>query len=137
MHIARDGKQTNSKINQLFSFNGLDRVEVDEAVAGDIVALAGIDAHIGDTIADALLPEAMLATKIEEPTVRMTFSVNNSPFAGREGTHVTSRKIRDRLYAELERDVALRVEDTDSPEAFGGQWARRAAPDDLDRDHAP
>ena len=119
VHIARDGKQTNSKINQLFSFNGLDRVEVDEAVAGDIVALVGIDAHIGDTIADALLPEAMLATKIEEPTVRMTFSVNNSPFAGREGTHVTSRKIRDRLYAELERDVALRVEDTDSPEAFG------------------
>lgn len=118
VHIARDGKQTPAKINQLFTFRGLERQEVEEAPAGDIVALAGIDAHIGDTIADANAPEALPTIKVEEPTVRMTFAVNNSPFAGREGTHVTSRKLRDRLYAELERDVALRVEDTDSADAF-------------------
>ncbi|MBC8161090.1 MAG: translational GTPase TypA, partial [Roseiflexaceae bacterium] len=116
--IARDGSQTPSKVNQLFLFNGLDRYEVEEAHAGDIVALAGVDAHIGDTIADALQPEALPTIKVEEPTVRMTFAINNSPFAGREGTHVTSRKLRERLYLELDRDVALRVEDTDTAEAF-------------------
>ncbi len=116
--IARDGVQNPAKINQLFLFNGLDKYEVDEAHAGDIVALVGVDAHIGDTIADALAPEALPTIKVEDPTVRMTFAVNNSPFAGREGTHVTSRKLRDRLYLELDRDVALRVDDTDSADAF-------------------
>jgi GTP-binding protein len=119
IRMARDGTQVPAKINQLFVFRGLDRAEVEEASAGDIIAVAGItDASIGDTIADALEPEALPTIAVEEPTVRMTFSVNNSPFAGREGTHVTSRKLRERLYAELERDVALRVADTDLPDAL-------------------
>ena len=119
MRIDRNGAMTPAKINLLFVFSGLDRREVDEAEAGDIIAIAGIgEASIGDTIADATYPEQLTPIAIEEPTVRMTFSVNNSPFAGREGTHVTSRKLRERLYLETERDVALRVADTEAPDAF-------------------
>jgi GTP-binding protein len=92
-------------------------VEIVEA--GDIVALAGItDAGIGETIADAENPEALPVISVEEPTVRMTFGVNTSPFAGRDGTYVTSRKLRERLFFEAERDVALRVDDTDSADTF-------------------
>ena len=117
--IAHDASITPAKVNQLFVFSGLDRREVDEAEAGDIIALAGIgEAAIGDTIADAQQPEQLPVIAVEEPTVRMTFSVNTSPFAGRDGTYVTSRKLRERLYQELERDVALRVSDTDAPDAF-------------------
>ncbi|HVG00564.1 MAG TPA: translational GTPase TypA, partial [Chloroflexia bacterium] len=87
--------------------------------AGDIVALAGIpNVNIGDTIADAADPRPLPPIRVEEPTVRMTFGVNTSPFAGREGTYVTSRKLRERLYNELDRDVALRVEDTDTADTF-------------------
>ncbi len=119
MHIDRTGAMKPAKINQLFVFQGLDRTEVEQADAGDIIALAGIpEAGIGDTIADAEFPEALPTIAVEEPTVRMSFSINNSPFAGREGTHVTSRKLRERLYTELERDVALRVADTDTNDAF-------------------
>ena len=118
-HIDRGGTPKPAKISQLFVFQGLDRIEVEHAEAGDIIAIAGIgDAGIGDTIADAEQPEALPTIAVEEPTVRMTFTINNSPFAGREGTHVTSRKLRERLYAELERDVALRVADTDTNDAF-------------------
>jgi GTP-binding protein len=118
-HIDRHGTTKPAKINQLYVFQGLDRIEVDHAEAGDIIAISGIgDAGIGDTIADAEFPEALTPIAIEEPTVRMTFSINNSPLAGREGTHVTSRKLRERLYTELEHDVALRVEDTDTNDAF-------------------
>jgi GTP-binding protein len=118
-HIDRNGTIKPAKINQLFVFQGLERIEVERADAGDIIAIAGIgEAGIGDTIADATTPEALPTIAVEEPTVRMTFSVNNSPFAGREGTHVTSRRLRERLYTELERDVALRVADTDTPDAF-------------------
>src|SRR3954453_17224188 len=107
------------KVPQLFPFQGLARQEVDEVAAGDIVALAGIpDVNIGDTIADAADPRPLPPIRVEEPTLQMTFSVNNSPFAGREGTFVTSRKLRDRLFGELERDVALRVADTDSAETL-------------------
>jgi len=117
--IAHDGAVTPAKVSQLFVFSGLERREVEEVSAGDIIAVAGIgDAGIGDTIADASRPEQLPPIAVEEPTVRMTFSVNNSPFAGREGTHVTSRKLRERLYQETERDVALRVEDTNAPDAF-------------------
>ena len=116
--IAHDGEITASKVNQLFSFSGLDRREAEKVAAGDIIAVAGIDATIGDTIADAQQPEQLPVIAVEEPTVRMTFSINNSPFAGREGTYVTSRKLRERLYQEIERDVALRVADTDTPEAL-------------------
>ncbi|GAB4206974.1 MAG: translational GTPase TypA [Roseiflexaceae bacterium] len=119
VRIGRDGGVTPAKVNQIFVFSGLDRQEVEQAEAGDIVALAGIaEAHIGETIADAAQPEALPSIRVEEPTVRMTFGINNSPFAGREGTHVTSRKLRERLFGELEKDVALRVEETDSADAF-------------------
>lgn len=119
VRIDREGKQSPAKLNQLFVYNGLQRQEVESAQAGDIIALAGIgDANIGDTIADALQPEALPTIRVEEPTVRMTFGVNTSPFAGREGQFVTSRKLRERLYQETERDVALRVTDTDSADVF-------------------
>jgi GTP-binding protein len=119
MRIDHSGGMVPGKITQLFTFNGLTRQEVDEATAGDIVAIAGIpDVNIGDTVADPLDPRPLPPIRVEEPTLRMTFSVNNSPFAGREGTYVTSRKLRERLFNELERDVALSVADTESGEAF-------------------
>ncbi len=117
--IDHSGAVTPAKITQLFTFQGLAREEVDEVRAGDIVAVAGVaDVAIGDTIADAADPRPLPPIRVEEPTLQMTFAVNTSPFAGREGTHVTSRKLRERLYAELERDVALRVADTDSPDTL-------------------
>ncbi|NTV62148.1 MAG: translational GTPase TypA [Oscillochloris sp.] len=119
VRIDREGEVRPAKITQLFTYNGLHRQEVEIAMAGDIIAIAGIgDANIGETIADAVQPEGLPTIKVEEPTVRMTFGVNNSPFAGREGTYVTSRKLRERLYQETERDVALRVQDTDSADVF-------------------
>ncbi len=119
VRIDRAGNLSPARLTQLFVYNGLQRQEVDSAQAGDIIALAGIgDANIGDTIADAARPEALPTITVEEPTVRMTFGVNTSPFAGREGSFVTSRKLRERLYQETERDVALRVEDTASPDVF-------------------
>ncbi len=119
MRIDHGGTLTPARVTQLFTFQGLAREEVDEARAGDIVAVAGVpDVGIGDTIADAADPRPLPPIRVEEPTLRMTFAVNTSPFAGREGTHVTSRKLRERLYAELERDVALRVADTESPDTL-------------------
>ncbi|QYR20111.1 translational GTPase TypA [Paenibacillus sp. sptzw28] len=117
--INREGVTKQARIEKLFGFQGLKRIEVEEAGAGDIVAIAGIkEINIGETIADPANPEALPVLKIDEPTLQMTFLVNNSPFAGREGKWVTSRKLRDRLFKELETDVALRVEETDSPDAF-------------------
>ena len=117
--IDHSGHLTPSRVTNLFTFEGLSRTEADEVKAGDIVAIAGVaDASIGDTIADAADPRPLPPIRVEEPTVRMTFGANTSPFAGREGTHVTGRKIRERLYAELERDVALRVADGESPDSF-------------------
>jgi len=117
--LARDGGSRQARIEKLFGFKGLSRIEIGEAGAGDIVAIAGIrDINIGETIADPARPEPLPASKIEEPTLKMTFLVNNSPFAGREGKYVTSRRLRERLMKELETDVALRVEETDSPDAF-------------------
>ena len=119
MRIDHFGALTPARVTQLFTFQGLAREEVDEARAGDIVAVAGVgDVGIGDTIADAAEPRPLPPIRVEEPTLRMTFAVNTSPFSGREGTHVTSRKLRERLYAELERDVALRVADTESPDTL-------------------
>ncbi|MFD0588086.1 translational GTPase TypA [Paenibacillus sp. GCM10027627] len=117
--IDRDGKTKQARIEKLFGFQGLKRVEIPEAGAGDIVAIAGIrEINIGETIADPQNPEALPVLKIDEPTLQMTFLVNNSPFAGREGKWVTSRKLRERLFKELETDVALRVDETESPDAF-------------------
>ncbi|MDQ6693863.1 MAG: translational GTPase TypA [Chloroflexota bacterium] len=119
VRIDHDGNILPARVTQVFTFSGLVREEVDEVAAGDIVAVAGItEVNIGDTIADAADPRPLPPIKVEEPTVRMTFGVNTSPFAGRDGTFVTSRKIRERLYNELDRDVALRVSDTDSAETF-------------------
>src|SRR2546430_2148601 len=118
VRIDHQGAVSPAKVTQLFTFQGLARDEVEEAAAGDIVAVAGVDAGIGDTIADAADPRPLPPIRVEEPTLRMTFSVNNSPFAGREGKFVTSRKIREQLLAELERDVALRVADSDSADTL-------------------
>jgi GTP-binding protein len=117
--VKRDGKIERSRIVKLFSFEGLKRIEVESAAAGDIVALAGIaDITVGETVCDIDNPEALPLLSIDEPTLQMTFRVNNSPFAGREGTFVTSRKLRERLFAELESDVSLRVEETQDTDAF-------------------
>jgi len=117
--MQRDGSNKTARISKLFGFAGLKRIEVEEAKAGDIVAIAGIEGiNVGETIADPEQPEALPLLHIDEPTLQMTFVVNNSPFAGREGKYVTSRKLRERLLAELERDVSLRVDETDSPDAF-------------------
>jgi GTP-binding protein len=117
--MTREGGMKQARIEKLFGFTGLKRIEIEEAAAGDIIAIAGIkDINIGETVADPANPEALPVLKIDEPTLQMTFIVNNSPFAGREGKWVTSRKLRERLYKELETDVSLRVEDTDSPDAF-------------------
>ncbi len=107
------------KIGRLYAYQGLKRVEVDAVEAGDIVALIGLqDANIGDTIADIENPEALKGIKIDEPTLSMVFYVNDSPFAGREGEYVTSRHLRDRLFKEVKTNVSMRVEETDSTEAF-------------------
>jgi len=110
VHINRRGEEKKCRLMALMTFEGLDRVDTDEAVAGDIVALAGIpEATIGETIADPINPIALPLLSIEEPTVKVVFSVNDSPFAGREGQFTTSRQIQARLFKELETDMALRV----------------------------
>jgi GTP-binding protein len=117
--IRRDGKISNVKVSTLYVYNGLQREETEEAILGDIVAVAGIpDINIGETIADVLNPEAIQFVDIDEPTLSMNFMVNNSPFAGQDGTYVTSRHLRDRLNKELETNVSLRVEETDAADRF-------------------
>ena len=118
--VARDGEiATGLRLTKLLTFQGLERIEVDEASAGDIVCVSGIDdLNIGDTLADANAPEGIHAVAVDEPTVSMFFSVNNSPFAGKEGKFLTSRQIRERLMRELESNVALRVADTESADTF-------------------
>src|SRR5690606_28550950 len=102
-----------SRVTKLYSFEGLERIEVPEASSGDIVALAGLEGvEIGLTLTDVEHPERLAGIAVEEPTISVDFMVNNSPFAGKEGKYVTSRQVRERLYRELERNVALRVEDT-------------------------
>ncbi len=117
--IDRDGQVSRQKINLVFTYKGLQKVEVSEALAGDIVSLTGIaDANIGETIADIDTPEALPVIAITEPTLKMTFGVNTSPFAGREGKFSTSRQLRSRLYRELETNVSLRVVDGSTPDEF-------------------
>ena len=117
--ITRDGKLSNQKITGLTVFSGLSRVETAEGEAGDIVSIAGIDdINIGDTIASVENPVALPPIFIEQPTVKMIFSVNNSPFAGQEGQYCTSRNLKERLEKELDNDVALRVEQGKSPDEF-------------------
>ena len=115
----KDDKVSQGRIAKVYTHMGLKKVEVDEASAGDIIEVAGIpNIHIGDTICDFNNPEKIPFVDIDEPTVSMTFSVNNGPFAGKEGQFVTSRHIRDRLFKELERNVSLRVKETDSADSF-------------------
>lgn len=117
--ICKKDKIEHGKIAKLFTYVGLKRTEVESVQAGDIVCLSGIpDINIGDTICDSNNPEKIDFVDIDEPTVSMTFSVNNGPFAGREGQFVTSRHIRDRLFKELERNVSLRVKETESADSF-------------------
>ena len=112
-------KRKKVKISKLYEFDGLNKVEVKEASIGSIVAISGIeDIHIGDTLCGGDNPEAIPFQKISEPTLSMNFMVNDSPLAGQEGKYITSRHLRDRLYRELNTDVSLRVEDTDSTECF-------------------
>ena len=117
--IHRDGEVEQSRISKLYSYVGLKRVEIDRAAAGEIIAVPGlINMNVGETIADPDRPEALPLLTIDEPTLEMAFIVNNSPFSGREGTHVTSRKLRERLFAEMETDVSLRVVEADNGESF-------------------
>jgi len=117
--VCKKEKNINGKIAKVYTHQGLKKVEVEEAKAGDIIELSGIaDINIGDTICDPTNPEKIPFIDIDEPTVSMTFSVNDGPFAGREGQFVTSRHLRDRLFKELERNVSLRVKETDRAEAF-------------------
>jgi GTP-binding protein len=117
--VTETGTVVKAKISKLLGFDGLKRVELTEASAGNIVAVAGFsEANIGETITSPDEPQALPLIKVDEPTLQMTFSVNDSPFAGQEGTFVTSRQLRDRLFRELETNVALRVEESDSAEKF-------------------
>jgi GTP-binding protein len=117
--VNRDGSQRNARVLQVFGFKGLERVEVPQANAGDIIAFTGIDTlEISDTLCSPDAIEALPPLTVDEPTVSMTFQVNNSPFAGKEGKFVTTRQIRERLQRELLHNVALRVEDTQDPDKF-------------------
>jgi GTP-binding protein len=117
--VSADGGITHYEIGEVFTYLGLKRLEVAEAEAGDIVAVTGVEiVNIGDTIASPERPEALPRIEVGEPTVEMTFGVNTSPFAGREGRFSTTRQLRERLYKELETNLSLRVQDTDSPDTF-------------------
>ena len=117
--INADGRQSNYEISEIFTYLGLERLKATEAEAGDIVAVTGIKGVIiGDTIASPDKPEALPRIDIGEPTIEMTFGVNTSPFAGRDGRFSTTRQLRERLYRELETNLSLRVQDTDSPDTF-------------------
>ena len=115
----RDGSQLNVKISKLYQFEGLKRVEVESASFGDLIAVSGIaDLNIGETACDPDCVEALPFVKIDEPTIAMNFIVNDSPFAGKEGKYVTSRNLRDRLFKEVETNISMRVEETDSTDTF-------------------
>ncbi|MFD2760086.1 translational GTPase TypA [Lentibacillus juripiscarius] len=117
--LKKDGTQKSFRISKLFGFIGLKRTEIKEAAAGDIVAISGMDdINVGETICPQDHPEGLPWLRIDEPTLQMTFVTNNSPFAGREGSYITSRQIEERLMKQLETDVSLRVEQTESPDAW-------------------
>ncbi|HEX8998391.1 MAG TPA: GTP-binding protein, partial [Blastocatellia bacterium] len=114
-----DGTLEKTKITQLYTYEGLKQAPIEKAEPGDIISIAGIEGiHIGDTITSATDPRPLPRIVVDEPTISMIFSVNTSPFAGKDGQHVTSRKIRERLDKELLANVAIKVEDTDSPDRF-------------------
>jgi len=113
------GQMVSAKVNEVHLFDKLGRVQVEEATAGDVAALVGLDAiTIGDTISDARVPRALPRVEVDEPTIQMVFSINTSPLAGKDGKYVTSRQLRERLFREVERNVALRVESLDATDSF-------------------
>lgn len=117
--IGSDGSKNNYEVSEVFTFMGLERPEIDEATAGDIVAITGVETvSIGDTITSPDQPDALPRIEIGEPTLKMMFGVNTSPFAGREGKYCTSRQLRERLYRELETNLSLKVQDTEAPDVF-------------------
>ena len=117
--VKRDGSILKSRVKELFTFEGLGKIKVEEVVAGDICGVFGIENfEIGDTIAEFENPEGMVPIQVDEPTMCMLFTINNSPFFGKEGKFVTSRHIRERLEKELEKNLAMKMEDTNSPDAF-------------------
>ncbi|GGD19490.1 translational GTPase TypA [Pontibacillus salipaludis] len=117
--MKKDGSVQNFRISKLYGFIGLKRVEIQEAKAGDIVAVAGLEGiNVGETVTSQDSPEALPIPRIDEPTLQMTFLVNNSPFAGKEGKFITARKIEERLLTQLETDVSLRVQETESPDKW-------------------
>ena len=117
--VKRDGKIQKQRVKDLFVFDGLGKIKVTEVVAGDICAFTGIEGfEIGDTVADFETPEAMPTMHIDEPTMSMLFTINTSPFFGKDGKYVTSRHLRDRLYKELEKNLAMRIEETGSPDSY-------------------
>ncbi|MBK8955928.1 MAG: translational GTPase TypA [Saprospiraceae bacterium] len=117
--VKRDGSQVKSRVKELFTFEGLGKVKVESVAAGDICAVFGLENFdIGDTIADFESPEGLTPIQVDEPTISMLFTINNSPFFGKEGKYVTSRHIRERLEKELEKNLALRLEDTESPDSI-------------------
>jgi len=117
--IRVDGSHVKGRIKELYQFEGLGKLKTEQVICGDICAVVGLeDFGIGDTIADAESPEAMKPIAIDEPTMSMVFTINNSPFFGKEGQYVTSRHLRERLYKEIERNLALRVQETDSQDTF-------------------
>jgi GTP-binding protein len=117
--VKRDGSIQKSRVKELYTFEGLGKIKVEQAVAGDICAVMGIEGfEIGDTIADFDNPEGLTPINIDEPTMNMLFCINNSPFFGKEGKFVTSRHLRDRLFKELEKNLALRVEETDAADSY-------------------
>ena len=117
--ISRDGTIRKSKLKELYVFEGLGKAKVDEVSAGELCALVGLEGfEIGDTVADITAPESLPTISIDEPTMSMFFTINDSPFFGKEGKYVTSRHIKERLEKELERNLALRVEDTGSSDSF-------------------
>jgi len=117
--IKRDGKMVKSRVKELYTFEGLGKIRTTEVKSGDICAVVGIDGFdIGDTIADFDAPEQLPVIKIDEPTMNMLFTINNSPFFGKEGKFVTSQRIKERLYKEMEKNLALKVVETESPDAY-------------------
>jgi GTP-binding protein len=117
--IKRDGKMVKSRVKELYTFEGLGKIRTTEVSSGDICAVVGIDGFdIGDTIADFEAPEQLPVIKIDEPTMNMLFTINNSPFFGKEGKFVTSQRIKERLYKEMEKNLALKVVETESPDAY-------------------
>ena len=117
--LTAEGQQKRGKIKELYVFEGLGRRKVEQVLAGDLCAVVGLeDFQIGDTLCDLEAPEALPGIKVDEPTLSMLFTINNSPFFGQEGKMVTSRHLRDRLYKETEKNLALRVEDTESPDSY-------------------